>query len=139
MRIHFTLKSIPELGWLPREAQSRIWRLAVRDARPFHRWPTWVPIIAYLAFVALLLILPAPKHPFLIAIWILSMLSWGPAIAFFAVLNLIIPSARPYLRKHVADEFGQPSCWECGYDLSGNATGVCSECGARLTTGNLNS
>lgn len=36
------------------------------------------------------------------------------------------------LRRLLTDQSKpkQGSCWKCGYDLTGNASGVCSECGA---------
>jgi hypothetical protein len=133
MRLHVSLKSVPEIGWLPRAEQRRIWRQSLRDARVFGHWQTWVPLLIYLGIAGTMLIAPQPTGFFAIAGWIYLFFCMGPAIAGLATVNIAIRRARPYMRARVAAEFGQPHCWDCGYSLTGNESGLCPKCGSRLT------
>ena len=58
--------------------------------------------------------------------WELSFPTWS-AIAFFAAYPTIAFIRRPHRRRKRRRTLGL--CIECGYDLTGNESGVCPECG----------
>jgi hypothetical protein len=106
---------------------------SIKKARVFRRWPIWIPIAVYaLTFVATFTI---PTGTYRSA-WFIAFFFWifvlGPCITFYAVVNIALAYARPTLRKLIAEEYGQPRCWDCGYDLTDNVSGVCPECGTPL-------
>ena len=58
-----------------------------------------------------------------------SLLGFTAGLTCALTIALIV---RPYARKRVRKEMQQagiPICIPCGYDLEGNRTGVCPECG----------
>lgn len=56
---------------------------------------------------------------------------WAIPCVFWATPLWSILWAWLYVRimNHLARRSTQPRCFECGYDLTGNVTGVCPECG----------
>jgi hypothetical protein len=61
--------------------------------------------------------------------WIVRCAYWLPFIAF--VFYPTIAFVRGPLRRHRRRKRGL--CLKCGYDLTGNVTGVCPECGAEIS------
>ena len=49
----------------------------------------------------------------------------GPFLGIYWICG---PEWRRYLRQELSAR-GVPICMQCGYDLTGNEWGVCSECG----------
>ena len=49
---------------------------------------------------------------------------------FFAGVACFVPDVRLLLRR----SYPPGSCGKCGYDLTGNVSGVCPECGAKCGT-----
>jgi hypothetical protein len=71
----------------------------------------------------------ASAKPFLI-LWLVS----GPTIALCIItIRFILGVRRGYSEgmKKLRLQLGQ--CLECGYDLTDNASGVCPECGTKIT------
>ncbi len=58
---------------------------------------------------------------------------WLPGVLFAAypVVAVIVPNLRSFRRAHREQD---GLCVECGYDLTGNVSGVCPECGRMLGT-----
>lgn len=55
----------------------------------------------------------------------------GLAIAF--PISCVLVAVYYSLREGMAHKHGEnPICWKCGYDLTGNVSGVCPECGASV-------
>ncbi|MHC4063081.1 MAG: hypothetical protein ACYSUI_01060 [Planctomycetota bacterium] len=54
----------------------------------------------------------------------------GAGIAAALTLWLVRKRVQRNLREHLND-CGQPVCLHCGYDLTGNTSGRCPECGRR--------
>ncbi len=49
--------------------------------------------------------------------------------------TLVLLANRETVRNRIREMIGElhiQICYECGYDLSGNVTGICSECGTHL-------
>ncbi len=72
-------------------------------------------------YVVLLCLSPAhtPAH---------SVLAW---LAFVALYHV----ACVWLRRRLPDIEGYPACTCCGYNLTGNISGVCPECGTGIDAG----
>ncbi len=79
----------------------------------------------------------------LVASGAMKSLQWIPKIDLLsvcAVIGLPVIPAYWFSRiiymsvrwKEVEDDGS--CCWQCGYDLTGNESGVCPECGQRVTT-----
>jgi hypothetical protein len=99
--------------------------------RRFERWPRWLALMwASLAFLFAAIVLTIMTFlPFLIADGTSNM----PAIVGLATLTIVPPLflARWVYRRM---RWGKPKddggeCLKCGYDLTGNVTGRCPECG----------
>lgn len=52
----------------------------------------------------------------------------------FGALWLMRRTVQRSLRKQLADR-GVPCCLQCGYDLTGNTSGICPECGQTVMSG----
>jgi hypothetical protein len=61
---------------------------------------------------------------------------WSTPFWFLALLTAAIPTVRLVTRLRQRRPFEQGHCPACGYDMTGNVTGVCPECGmpAAVTT-----
>ena len=58
-----------------------------------------------------------------VALWL-----WLPVVVFLALPSFAF--VRGPLLRHLRRKTG--CCLKCGYDLTGNVSGVCSECGERV-------
>lgn len=59
-----------------------------------------------------------------------------PAFGAFAASILTLWFVRKRINRNVRRELnrrGMPTCLGCGYDLTGNVSGVCPECGRRIS------
>ncbi len=119
----------PELTRFPtRVARKHAWR---RAEYAILRQPlSWVLSIAILAaFGIIVFSLPTLGIP----------LEWRGRVRGIMLLLLVLsPAAIPFffrrtiqrsLRRQLCDS-GVPVCISCGYDLAGNTTGECPECGS---------
>ena len=55
----------------------------------------------------------------------------GPFVGIFLICG---PEWRRYLRQEL-NARGIPICMKCGYDLTGNESGTCPECGEKVEPG----
>jgi hypothetical protein len=65
-----------------------------------------------------------PGRPLLSATWTLSLPSW-----FLVLLTAILPAPWTFRRLRSRGRRGRQQCPHCGYNLRGNVSGVCPECG----------
>ncbi len=64
----------------------------------------------------------------------LGILDWRAALLAYGVCVLAVSAAVQYARSRRAEWYTGPSCPKCGYSITGNTTGVCPECGSRLSS-----
>ncbi|MHC4090717.1 MAG: hypothetical protein ACYSVY_10655 [Planctomycetota bacterium] len=62
------------------------------------------------------------------ALWM--SLFWGFYGLLGLIANVLTVSAAVWARRHFYPIYGVGFCQRCGYDLTGNASGICPECGA---------
>lgn len=54
----------------------------------------------------------------------------------FLVVGVLLAWVLYYaVKDHFAPKYGPGQCRQCGYDLTGNASGRCPECGKRFRAG----
>src|SRR3954468_7281228 len=135
MQFYWFIQSVPELHGLPRADRRRVWREASQRAvgGRFGR-RVLVLLLRFLAvFVPIVAAMLARAWfglgPFASEVLLLG----GVAIAWCEGMlwrQLDVRAALPHIRTLLG------KCPVCGYDLTGNASGRCPECGATcLETG----
>jgi hypothetical protein len=125
-----TYNSIPELASLPRAEQKRLWRKCYPNV--LRHWQFWIANLAPIApFVALPIWVPIASR-FLVSHTdkvLLVRLTLYLALTV-TLLAMFVPGqvATHLLRPQLKRERWGHWC-RCGYDLTGNVSGVCPECG----------
>lgn len=130
MRLYSTYKSIPELAGLSQLEQRQIWRRCV--TRAFGRPQTWLGfgLFALWSTAVGIVVVPLLERYLPAYLRDAALFFFGPIIAAIGVL---IPSyimqtiARRYVREEIPT-----LCNFCAYDLTGNVSGACPECGAAI-------
>jgi hypothetical protein len=129
MRLYWSEKSVPELAALEPAERRLVWRGAF--LRCHRHWRVW---LAYMAMAAYALLCWAIGMYLVLSLtnsWITLLL---PAVAlggaWFVSTPLIINAALPHVRELVSGR-----CRSCGYDLTGNRSGTCPECGTPTSPG----
>jgi hypothetical protein len=134
MRIYWSYKSLPEFANVPQEDRKRVWKLC--QAKANQHPLSWIVWIMYsLLMLTLPFYLPAVRRvlpidqlmdqsPFMGGLVIGSAM-FAPWVFMFWQINMWLA------RKHIATEL-PGHCSRCGYDLTGNVSGQCPECGAAL-------
>lgn len=94
----------------------------------------WLFLIGFMAVMALMIFLVdhmLGRHyaPF----FILFEMCWGAGAAFLPLI-IFQRRIRRDLRRQLFEQ-GRPICVPCGYDLTGNDSGRCPECGWRIGRG----
>jgi len=131
----FFRRTFPEVNRFPTRDAARI---CLRRARirllvnPWF-WLAWTPLVLYMVFVV------DPARSVLlhyidrntIATWLPLISGLLMPIYILAVIWLLRMPVRRSLRKQLA-EMEVPCCIHCGYDLTGNVSGVCPECGEKI-------
>lgn len=85
------------------------------------------------------------RHRYYAGTWeVTGFTSWSMAIPIWMVILALAAApvtwvafrAPPFIRRHslTARRLRRGLCIRCGYDLTGNVSGVCPECGAALPT-----
>ena len=125
------LRLLPELRRLPTpEARREVLRLARREVDK--HWAFWVGIVAIVvADVVITFLLPRFGVPMP---WRGTTRGLLSAAAMIACL-LLGWSFRKTIRRSLWRELASrhiPCCTSCGYDLTGNVSGRCPECGAKV-------
>ena len=122
----------PELGRFPTtkdaRAAGRAW-----SKQQFRTLSFWIALIAYSVLVGLAVagVLVLIRH------WILFPRNWFGGIVGGVTGGTGVAAMtwywrhryRRFLRKSL-NAMGIPICMKCGYDLTGNQSGVCPECGS---------
>ena len=72
---------------------------------------------------------PSPPFPVVTSQWVRAPL-WLPALMFAFPQAIVVVRALRRRRRRRAHE-----CLACGYDLTGNVSGVCPECGRAIVRG----
>jgi hypothetical protein len=137
--MRWSLNSLPEFANVPKKERTRLWRRALRKALDWRYWATMVVVVAAvgalsgamwatlpLRLTALGLRGPTAGGVVMAASWLLG---WGVGLLGFQVTWR---RALPHLR---AELLAAGRCLGCGYDLTGNASGACPECGAAVPKG----
>lgn len=96
----------------------------------------WLYMIGYAAVVGVFFLSPFGVHLMRRLFGPYSILIEWFMIAGFACLPLLIFQRRIQrdLRRQLFEQ-GRPICVECGYNLTGNKSGRCPECGWRIDRG----
>jgi hypothetical protein len=71
------------------------------------------------------------------ALFRIALMSVCPCVCVIGIVWLKARQVRRFLRQRL-QEVGVPICVQCSYDLTGNTSGICPECGtpcANATTG----
>lgn len=129
MRVYWSYKSLPEFQGLPAGERDRI--VGRVWSKAFMRWQVWAAVGALGLWVgaAIWLAHLAQRQ---VRGWGLSMLlDAAPAAAGFvggvAIVPVLNHLLRPYIRRQLPGH-----CRGCGYNLTGNASGVYPECGTAV-------
>ncbi len=128
-RIILTL--FPELERLPtKKAQREAWSIATRTVGT--SWRYWAAIAGVVA--ASVVIQFSHRRLGIPMAW-RGMSRWLVVAVTVMACWAILLAFRKTIRRilwHVLKDHGIPCCTACGYDLTGNASGTCSECGEAL-------
>ncbi len=125
------LKLFPELERLPtKKAQREAWSTATRTVGT--SWRYWAAIAGIVApsvvvqFSLRLLGIPMAWRGMLrwLVVAVTVMGCWAVLLAFRKTIRRI-------LWRLLMDQ-GIPCCVQCGYNLEGNVSGICPECGERI-------
>jgi hypothetical protein len=133
MRIYWSHKSLPEFANVPPEDRKRVWKLCQAKA---NRHPiSWALAGAYfLGMVTCPFFLPTIRRVIRIEEVIANPLLTGLVLGSVIFGPWIVATRQIHMwlaRKHIATEL-PGHCSRCGYDLTGNVSGNCPECGAAL-------
>ncbi|MCB9851482.1 MAG: hypothetical protein H6819_00180 [Phycisphaerales bacterium] len=96
-----------------------------------------LPSKGLMIFLALFIIGPALAVPMDYLVSVLGLWSVGVFLVFLVVVGFAMRAWYSELRSKRFREFVRNDllsmriCWQCGYDLTGNETGICSECGLK--------
>lgn len=131
------MRLFPELDRFPtRRARKKAWRRA-RD-QSWNR-PAGFVYVACLLFLLLAAAVVAIRfyiRPHFGAVWV----DRSKHIVLYSLLfgypSLVAVMLRRRIRSGLRRELvqsGVPTCLSCGYDLTGNESGVCPECGTRAS------
>ncbi|MFH1747038.1 MAG: hypothetical protein ABIG44_08335 [Planctomycetota bacterium] len=128
----------PELERVETRAAGRkLWRVAYNPV--LKSWRYW--LIALVAQVSCQVALRLGTERFLNwsglasynQIWGVAATTVGAALAAILTLWLVRRRITCNLRLELR-KLGQPICLACGYDLTGNVSGRCSECGTTINS-----
>ena len=121
--------SVPELTNVPRKERKRLWRRALWQS---FRWWHAVFILCLgglggwlLPSLARLLTAGVPNAAARTVLYV-AMCWLMPVAVGLAVRPITLKKIRPKLRAELR---AAGRCGGCGYDLTGNTSGVCPECG----------
>ena len=123
---------IPELDELPKAEAKAIWRRAV--AKAMRRPRFWAVIglvelalsVFFMAVYQVRHYVPMPKF-MSDSLWGYTGGVLGAYLAFRLLKPLLGATLRPYVWQELKDR-----CHGCGYNLFGNVSGVCPECGTPI-------
>jgi hypothetical protein len=121
----------PELARLPREQQVQIWQQANADAGT-----AWLPWIFLLLFPGLVFTITIAERQ-LLGSGLRDLGVPGPLIraaSFFGTIGVLLVPIGVLLHRCIRRRVWQlvpHLCDGCGYDLTGNTSGRCPECGRR--------
>lgn len=101
------------------------------------RWEATRPLPSkgLMIFLAMFVIGPVLAYPMDMLVGILGILVFPLFLVLIVLIGLAIRMWYSKLRSKrfrmfVRDDLlSRRICWQCGYDLTGNASGTCSECG----------
>jgi hypothetical protein len=111
------------------EARKRATRKATKEIflKSPRVWLAGIALVAVFEACFFLLlesnVIPWPAKPVIIPFMMI-------AFGFVGGIWIVFPisKCRRFLRQRLSEE-GIPICIECSYDLTGNASGICPECG----------
>ena len=64
-----------------------------------------------------------------------GVLDWRVFILVYGICLLGVWTTAEYLRARQPERYTGRSCPHCGYSMTGNTSGVCPECGNKISTG----
>ena len=126
----------PELSRLESKEREEAWLKATRSQ--VVRWPTVGFVVAAITLVWLIegALLEVAFH--VGNLELSRYREYSVSLSTFVILFVGVPL---FCRRRIAMDLrrqliekGEPICLQCGYDLTGNLTGSCSECGAAIET-----
>jgi hypothetical protein len=130
MPFYWSLKSIPELAPLPKARRLAIWKACYPGSFKLDR-------LFLGQWLALMVVYSGPSlfgfrlwNPGFNWLGFGFLLSIQTVVGYFVALvfvHLRIVAALPEIRKRVGG-----LCLQCGYDLTGNTSGICPECGTPI-------
>jgi predicted RNA-binding Zn-ribbon protein involved in translation (DUF1610 family) len=115
--------SDPRLQSLPRKERHRI--IQRINGKAFRHWQVWLSFVAcYFAMLSVNQLIMGCHYP----LWV-----EGPAVGLVSggfmwlAYRVQVPRAARYLWAEL-----DSACLSCGYDLTGNSSGICPECGVPI-------
>ena len=132
--LHAILRRIPELRGRPDDEQRQLWERASEGAMTR---PAFLLLLA--GYVAAIVLLPLVARRLFLSVANpnvpVSVIAGGVTVAIIGLglwlfIGWPIRHARARLRRLLPH-----LCDACGYDLTGNASGVCPECGRPRAAG----
>ncbi|MDB5296506.1 MAG: hypothetical protein JWO31_2489 [Phycisphaerales bacterium] len=124
MTWHWSYKTLPELAGLPDDEKARVWEQAGK--RGARRPAFWAGLVGGQGAMSLL----SQTGP--VIAWAGLPPGWAAAAAaaagFAAMVTILVLTTFAATRAGLLREL-PGRCRGCGYDLTGNASGACPECG----------
>ena len=117
-------------------------RLRPRQRKKVTFWSVLVFCVIHVAATLVAVVMLVQAIPFFfspqsaVGEFLNATVSWGAPIFFFGTPLWALLWAWVYARllNSLMRKLPTPFCPECGYDLTGNTSGICPECGQPITT-----
>ena len=132
MALHWSHRSLPELAHVTRAEQDAAWnRCMTRSVARWRNWLILVPLALVAGLVEFAIIRAVTRWAFMMPGTMAIMIALGLLLGVVqvAALNLVMVA---WLRRSLWRDLPD-RCHGCGYDLTGNASGRCPECGRETT------
>lgn len=130
---HWSWRWFPEIERVERGKQSRLWRTAYVPVLKSPRY--WLIALATQIGAQVAIVVPISRLARAHGVY-RPWMQWAmPCLLAIMAVFVIIWLVRGRITRNLREELNNhslPTCMPCGYNLTGNTSGTCPECGKRI-------